>query len=213
MKPAVSLPKAERAVVNEQATEQGSDKTIDLRDPVVAAVLAWLVPGLGHLYQRRLAKATLFFLCIMTTFVYGLALGSAPEKGWYGRVVYYSWRPGDKRLFYLCQAGAGLIAMPALVQANRMANNRRVWLSGFQAPPRHPSDSLQPENPNRDQPTAHELNSQLPRYFELGTVFTAVAGLLNILAVYDAWGGPVPTARNREDEDEDDDAKEEELGS
>ncbi|MDZ7615625.1 MAG: DUF6677 family protein [Patescibacteria group bacterium] len=190
--------------MNEQTTKQGLDQTPDLRDPVVAAVLAWLVPGLGHLYQGRLAKAALFFLCIMTTFVYGLALGSAPEKGWYGRVVYYSWRPGDKRLFYLCQAGAGLVAMPALVQANRMANNRRVWLSGFQAPPRHPSDSAQPTNPNRDQPTPHELNSQLPRNFELGTVFTAVAGLLNILAIYDAWGGPVPIAGKKKDEDEED---------
>jgi uncharacterized protein DUF6677 len=31
----------------------------------------------------------------------------------------------------------------------------------------------------------------LNRYFELGTVYTMIAGLLNILAIYDAWGGPV----------------------
>ena len=28
-------------------------------------------------------------------------------------------------------------------------------------------------------------------FFELGTVYTLIAGLLNILAIYDAWGGPV----------------------
>ncbi len=188
--------------MNEQATEHESGEAIDLRDPLVAAVLAWLAPGLGHLYQRRFAKAALYFLCIMSTFAYGLALGSLPEKGWYGRVVYYSWRPGDKRLFYLCQAGAGLVAMPALIQANRMANNRRVWLGGFEAPPRHPSSLAGPENVNGDQPTAHELHSQLSRYFELGTVFTAIAGLLNILAVYDAWGGPVATPDKKEEAEE-----------
>ncbi len=178
--------------------------SIDLRDPVVAAVLAWLVPGLGHLYQRRFAKACLFFVCVMTIFAYGLAMGSLPEEGWYGRVVYYSWRPGDKRLFYICQVGAGLVALPALVQAHRMANHRRVWLAGFQAPPRDPDARAHPDDPNRDQPTAHDLYSRLPRYFELGTVYTAVAGLLNLLAVYDAWGGPVPPAQKKEEEDDDD---------
>ncbi len=189
--------------MSEQATEH--DASIDLRDPLVAAVLAWLIPGLGHLYQRRFAKAALYFLCIMTLFGYGLAMGSLPEEGWYGRVVYYSWRPGDKRLFYICQVGAGLVALPALVQAHRMANDRRVWFSGFQAPPRHPNDPVRADDPNRDQPTPHELYSRLPRYFELGTVYTAIAGLLNILAIYDAWGGPVPPARKKEDHDEDED--------
>ena len=27
--------------------------------------------------------------------------------------------------------------------------------------------------------------------FEIGTVFTVIAGLLNILAIYDAYGGPL----------------------
>ena len=29
---------------------------VDLRNPVAAAVWAWLWPGAGHLYQRRYAK-------------------------------------------------------------------------------------------------------------------------------------------------------------
>jgi hypothetical protein len=28
-------------------------------------------------------------------------------------------------------------------------------------------------------------------YYDLGTVFTVIAGLLNILAIWDAWGGPM----------------------
>ena len=71
-------------------------QTVDLKDPALAGFLAWLVPGLGHLYQGRRAKAALFFVCIMGTFIYGCYLGGSKELGW-GRVVYFSWRPGDKR--------------------------------------------------------------------------------------------------------------------
>ena len=42
--------------------------------------------------------------------------------------------------------------------------------------------------------SAQELNDwyrEKNRYLELGTVYTMIAGLLNVLAIYDAWGGPV----------------------
>jgi hypothetical protein len=39
-------------------------------------------------------------------------------------------------------------------------------------------------------PTLSTLNYHLHRFFELGTVYTMIAGLLNVLAIYDAWGGP-----------------------
>ncbi len=85
---------------------------VSLRNPAVAALLAWLVPGAGHLYQRRTAKGLLFLVTILGTFIYGLYLGN-------GKVVYASWRPSDTRWAYICQAGIGLAAMPALIQALR----------------------------------------------------------------------------------------------
>lgn len=36
-----------------------------------------------------------------------------------------------------------------------------------------------------------DWNLKMGMFFELGTVFTLIAGLLNVLAIYDAWGGPV----------------------
>ena len=35
---------------------------IDLKNPALAAVLSWLVPGLGQLYQGRTLKAVLFMV-------------------------------------------------------------------------------------------------------------------------------------------------------
>lgn len=176
----------------EQATP-----AIRLKDPELAALLAWLIPGLGHFYQGRKAKAVLFAVCVLGTFFYGAYLGSSPELG-YARVVYFSWQPGQKRLAYLCQLGAGLPAAPALLQAARMSNRKPVWFGGFMAPPRPPLVGR--DDPNYDQPTLDKLHLHLHRYFELGTTYTTIAGLLNILAIYDAWGGPVmAVARKKED--------------
>lgn len=188
-----------------------NDRTlvIDLKDPGLAAFLAWLVPGSGHMYQGRWAKGTLFMVCILGTFFYGLFLGE-------GRVVYASWRTGDRRLPYLCQVGAGLPALPALIQSARaddgpnqggMPGNPDLneneeppsgW-STFMAPP--PLERGGPLLNPRDE-TLSELVKRLNYRFELGTVFTMIAGLLNILVIYDAWGGPVIMEPGRRKETE-----------
>ena len=173
---------------------------VNLKDPVLAAFLAWLVPGLGHFYQGRLAKGALFLITILGTFVAGVYLGGNSELGW-GRVVYASWREGDKRLPFLCQIGVGLPSMPALIQANRVRNNRPPFLNGFMAPP---ADERRLEGQD-GQPTLSRLNKELHRFFELGTVYTMVAGLLNVLAIYDALSGPViiePRPKKRDEEEE-----------
>ena len=119
--PEVALPPIRRnsRVSNELETEQ--EIAIDLKNPALAGVLAWLVPGLGHFYQGRTAKGIVFCVCILSTFVYGVYLGGSSELGW-GRAVYASWRPGYRRLPYLCQIGVGLAAMPALLEAQRAAD-------------------------------------------------------------------------------------------
>lgn len=157
---------------------------IVLKDPAMAAVLAWFVPGLGHLYQGRTAKGILFLVCILGSFLYGVYLGGDSEFGW-GRVVYMSFHPEDLRLHFLCQVGAGLPALPAVIQGARVRSGREPLWGGLMAPPRRPSDR------NSKQPTLDELHKKLPYYFELGTLYTMIAGLLNILAIYDAWAGPV----------------------
>ncbi len=183
--------------------EKPAPESIDLKDPPLAAFLAWLLPGLGHWYQGRRAKAVLFFICIVGLFVFGLFLSSSNRKCidgegavGYGRAVYFSWNKGERTWAYLCQVCVGLPALPAMVQAARMAHNKPVWWGGFMAPPR-PRGS---HGANEDQPTLHDLHRLLHRYFELGWVFTTIAGLLNVLAIYDAWAGPVISASDEKKE-------------
>ena len=152
-------------------SSQQPPEVVELKDPIVAAMLAWLIPGLGHIYQGRTAKGLLFMICILGTFFYGLLISD-------GRAVYASWQEDDKRLPYLCQLGAGLPALPALVQGFLVRNGKPPLFGGVMAPPATPAQ-------------LSEWYKTLNRYFELGTVYTMIAGLLNVLAIYDAWGGPV----------------------
>jgi hypothetical protein len=216
---------------------------VDLRDPYLAAFLAWLLPGAGHFYQRRWGKGGLFMVCILTTFFVGLWMGQ-------GRVVYASWRPNDQRYAYICQVGVGLPALPALVQAMRLKSGEAPYWDGIMTPPFLPGQPLprawveqQVEKHNLDAEdfpdlahpdpaqsitylyriearkrfdgrTDFQMTDKAPKlaatnerdpynqlsdwnlrmgpYFELGTVYTLIAGLLNVLAIFDALAGPAP---------------------
>jgi hypothetical protein len=188
---------------------QSSEQSIQLKDPFVAGVLAWLVPGLGHFYQGRNAKGALFTICILGTFLYGLYLGGSKEVGW-GRAVYYSFRSNDWRLPWLCQIGVGLPTVPmTLLQANL----KDPLFDGFMAPPPLPDPDPLKNGPDplKNAPFLRQpapgqmnlawINRLLPHYYELGTVYTMIAGLLNVLAVYDACCGPVPAEPAKKDDE------------
>lgn len=154
---------------------------IDLRDPIVAGILAWVWPGAGHLYQRRYAKGVLFMVCILGTFFFGLVLGE-------GKVVYAS-QFQDRgqaakgisgtlsRWPFAMQIGVGLPASPAVVQSLIARRGGEPLLGGWMAPPR-----------NRDQ--LNQWNKDLGTRYDLALLYTVVAGLLNWLAIYDAAAGP-----------------------
>ena len=163
------------------------EQEVDLRDPLLAAFLALLWPGAGHIYQRRYAKAVLFMVCVLGTFYFGWDLGGQ-------RVVYASWRPGDRRWHYLCQVWVGLPAWPAMIQSG---HNRPLGEEFMRQPDLTPPIRF---NPGEDQPTElDQWQLQYHGYYELGTVFTMVAGLLNLLVIFDAAGGPVGSTPADED--------------
>lgn len=89
-----------------------SDPRIPLKRPGLAGVLAFLIPGLGHWYQGRFFKATIYSVCILGMFYGGLALGD-----W--QPVYYKMEENHSRFGYFSQAMVGLPALSALVQKAR----------------------------------------------------------------------------------------------
>jgi Family of unknown function (DUF6677) len=174
------------------ATQPGQELEIQLKDRRLAAFLAWLFPGLGHFYQGRTGKGVLFLVCIFGTFLYGLYLGE-------GRVVYASTTPGIfSRWQYYCQLGVGLPALPAIVQARRAkAGLGPLFGIEWMRPPKMFGDFGEfrsTDNSGNEVISPDELakwNHDLADRFEMGTVYTVIAGLLNLLVIYDAYGGPL----------------------
>jgi hypothetical protein len=194
---------------------------IELKDPRLAAFLAWLVPGLGHIYQGRTGKGLLFSICILGTFFYGMYIGG-------GRVVYASTEDVFSRKFfndrwqYVCQVGVGLPALPAIVQRARVRDHKAPLLGeNFMRPPQDMQDtngvgfpSVDKSDPAHQVVSPDELskwNYDQGEYFDIGTVFTVVAGLLNVLVIFDAYGGPLvitpPESEKKNEEKKDKEKK------
>lgn len=180
---------------------------IELRQPWIAGLLAWAVPGLGHIYQGRTGKGVLFFVCILGTFFYGMYLGG-------GKVVYAAtdWEQ-QYRWQYLCQLGVGLPSAPMLIQRERAESNKEPLWGGFMAQPKDGPTPLTDDSGQRTQ-QPNELAKWIIEhhpYFELGTVYTVVAGLLNVLVICDAAGGPLiirtPENKKKSKDSSDDDSQ------
>jgi len=96
-----------------------TDSRIDLRNPLLAALLAFLFPGAGHAYQRRYFKAVIYSVCILGIYFWGCSLGEAkavhfhldPQKITGGRSSGRKTTAG-----FLAQTGVGMMALPAIVQ-------------------------------------------------------------------------------------------------
>ena len=91
-----------------------NDSHIQLRNPPVAALLAWLIPGLGHYYQGRKGKAILYGRWILGLYLMGMVMAE-------GKVVYWRWinrfnYPEKFCVHYIGQFWVGLLTLPALIQ-------------------------------------------------------------------------------------------------
>lgn len=175
---------------------------IDLPNPKTAALLAWLVPGLGHLYQGRRTKGVIFMASIVGLFVAGMVIGN-------GKVAYASTLPFSSPRTYLydgwpfiCQSGIGVVAIPGWFERSRyVAGEGPLLISTLYPPPtgdrarQTPADELTSID-QMGKTVRHPDGPAKRRYdlgfrFEVGMVYTVIAGLLNLLVVYDAHSGPM----------------------
>jgi hypothetical protein len=167
-------------------------------DPL-AAFLSYLIPGLGQIYQGRVGKGLLFFVCVYTLFFYGMYLGSGSVT--IGGETYsvpsnvYLPDTADQnnplnlprlaanlynRPQFLGQVWVGVAAWPALVQY--ATYDRRVPDKG------HPILGTFQRTPSQE--ALNALNTSRDKLIDLGWVYTVIAGVLNIMVIYDALAGP-----------------------
>lgn len=145
---------------------------LNLGNRHLAAVLAWLIPGAGHYYQKRYFKSAIFSVAVFSTFLIGMVVSGS-------RCVYASWQPSEKRWQFVLQAGNGFAAIPAGVQYMAARQGVTPPLGSFMTAP----------NSVRELDDWHEKTAS---GFDMGTLYTMISGLLNVLIVFDAFSGPLP---------------------
>ncbi len=149
------------------------ESSVELKNPWLAAFLAWLIPGWGHYYQGRTGKAILYFVAIMGLYLTGFVLGE-------GRVVYWKWVSpfsnfDEFNLYFLGQFFVGLPSLPALIQVTLAYLGHAPILGGFM---------------DGSPLGLNAMHHPLGKLVEVASIYTTVAGLLNVFAIYDALCGP-----------------------
>jgi hypothetical protein len=161
-------------------------------DPL-AAVLSYLIPGLGQVMQGRIAKGVLFFVCLYGLFFYGMWLGKMknvwlpdatqlPDVELFGSKLTGVPKALSYRPQFLGQFWIGVAAWPAVLQYAASGDN-----------PDDPGKPLPVLGTYMRTPPEKELNALQRdgnKRWDLGWVYTLIAGVLNVLVVYDALAGP-----------------------
>jgi hypothetical protein len=158
-------------------------------DPL-AALLSYLIPGLGQVYQGRIGKGLLFFFGLYTLFFYGMAMGQwrnvwLPETSTLAPLEIAGNRLSGVptslwyRPQFLGQFWIGTAAWPAVVQYVAYDRNEKAGpvFGTFQRTP--------------TEEELNELQRNGNKRWDLGWVYTVIAGVLNLLVIYDALAGPM----------------------
>lgn len=170
----------------------------------IAATLSYLIPGLGQIYQGRIGKGVLFFLCVYTLFFVGMYLGSGSVhlKGQTYTVSSNVYLPDTaernnpfnlphlaanlyNRPQFAGQFWVGVAAWPAVWQYLHYNEKPDPLLGNFQ---RTPAESA-----------LNAVHTSGDKLMELAWVFTVIAGVLNVMVIYDALAGPASPSLSEED--------------
>ena len=172
----------------------------------LAGFLSYLVPGLGQIYQGRIGKGILFLVCLYTLFFTGMALGGwqnvylpngakyplgdqadgfgnrdpwennslhlSPPLAWVSNLL--------NRPHFAGQFWIGVAAWPAVWQYHNLP------VPGEETSPFWHNFERAPE----DEAKVNAFITAGDKSPDLGWVYTVIAGVLNILVIYDAFAGP-----------------------
>ncbi len=158
-------------------------------DPL-AALLSYLIPGLGQVYQGRVGKGLLFFGGLYALFFYGMWMGqwrnvwlpdasSLPDVSVAGQTLGGPAKAASYRPQFLGQFWIGTAAWPAVYQY-------AVYDSTKDAAPVTGKFQRTP-----DEKELNDLQRNGTKRWDLGWVYTVIAGVLNLLVIYDAFAGPM----------------------
>jgi hypothetical protein len=142
----------------------------------LAALLGWIVPGLGHWVIGEKARGGLVLAGVVFLWTTGLLIGGIDSVD----------KTEDKLWFY-AQAGSGPIAFVV------DGMNTRLLKTGSMG------ELIDAPNSRRDTSRDKSVSTfkSVAQMNEYGTLFTALAGLMNIVALLDAGSRSNANRRTR----------------
>jgi hypothetical protein len=154
------------------------------RSPL-AGILSFLVPGLGQIYQGRISKGVLFLACLYGLFFTGMAMGNwsnvyLPDTSKANLPLPVRMPPTAaniyNRLHFAGQFWIGVASWPAIWQYMNEDRKEENIFGSFQ------------RTPSEDE--INKMQRDSDKTWDLGWIYTVIAGVLNILVIYDAYAGP-----------------------
>ena len=165
----------------------------------IGGLLSYLIPGLGQVYQGRIGKGLLFFFGLYSLFFYGMWMGKwcnvwLPDVAKMPplEVAGNKFTGVPSSLYYrpqfLGQFWIGVAAWPSVVQYYNFDATKETGplFGNFQRTP--PEGTA---NDPADKITLNKLQREGNKRWDLGWVYTVIAGVLNLLVIYDALAGPM----------------------
>lgn len=186
-------------MANPSSAAKKEEPHVRLTSPL-AALLSYLVPGLGQIYEGRVAKGVLFLVCLYGLFFYGMFLscGTAVledgKKYTLTSNVYLPDSAGENnpwglpklvanlynRPQFAGQFWMGVAAWPAIAQYLSYDKSDEEGHGIFGNFERTPSEKV-----------VNDLQRNGDKRWDLAWVYTVIAGVLNVLVIYDAYAGPL----------------------
>jgi hypothetical protein len=166
--------------------------------PLAALVLAWLVPGLGHLFIGRKVRGIVILVTVLVTFWAGIAVGGVmtvdyrSERWWFaadmltgvhGLIGWQRSEAVNRRVDEVLAVDRGYMdAMEGM--RNRMINAQRQGRAGDMAS--YTAEVEQVRNQFAGAVLAKEGLALVAPFDTVARAFCGITGLLNLMCIFDA---------------------------
>jgi TM2 domain-containing membrane protein YozV len=144
-------------------------------DAGVAGVLAWIVPGAGHLYLRRPVRGIIIFVTIAALFWGGVAMGGVLTVDQY-----------NERWWFAAQMLAGIHGLTSWQRQTALYDRMMNGPDGLREPLPDPGGEISLAQLEMDEALARDKVALVAPTDTVARAYAGVAGMLNLMCIFDA---------------------------
>lgn len=139
--------------------------------PIIALGLAWLVPGAGHIYLGRVRRGAIIFVTIAATFWAGIGIGGVMTVD-----------PRNERWWFVAEMLSGIHGVVGWQLEERAFKDLKI----SEPPPPQQASARVLWNATADKAMKEAGISLTAPMDNVARAYSGVAGLLNLMCIFDA---------------------------